>query len=102
MSMMKRLQERWKVKSAVQVVLILVTFAATGSTVVYISKPLLNWIFSGDIPLWGRVSYYILILPVYNLFLLFYGFIFGQFQFFWAFEKRFLARFSRRPDKPRN
>jgi hypothetical protein len=37
-----------------------------------------------------------LILPVYNVFLLFYGFVFGQFRFFWNFEKRFFSRFSRR------
>jgi len=38
------------------------------------------------------VLYYVLILPVYNLFLLIYGALFGQFKFFWAFEKRFFGR----------
>ncbi|HZX74601.1 MAG TPA: DUF6787 family protein [Cyclobacteriaceae bacterium] len=33
-----------------------------------------------------------LVFPVYNLFLLFYGFVFGQIHFFWNFEKRFLGR----------
>ena len=43
-------------------------------------------------PLWVSVIYYILILPIYNIFLLLYGFIFGQFRFFWDFEKRFFNR----------
>lgn len=95
MHWIEKLKERWHVGSAVQVVLILLTFAATGTTVVYISKPLLKMAFSGDVPVWGKILYYILILPVYNILLLCYGFCLGQFRFFWAFEKRMLARFSR-------
>ena len=38
----------------------------------------------------------ILILPVYNILLLFYGFVFGQFHFFWKFEKRMLSRMLNR------
>jgi hypothetical protein len=32
------------------------------------------------------------ILPVYNLLLLMYGFLFGQFKYFWAFEQRLFKR----------
>jgi hypothetical protein len=42
--------------------------------------------------LWASITYFILILPVYNVFLLFYGFVFGQFKFFWEFEKKFFKR----------
>ena len=95
MPWLHQLQSRWKVNSLTQVILILTTFALTGTTVVYISKPLLAAIFEPDgIPVWARIIYYILILPVYNLFLLAYGFLLGQFSFFWEFEKRFLNRFS--------
>jgi len=41
---------------------------------------------------WVDMVYYILILPVYNLLILFYGMIFGQLKYFWAFEKRFFQR----------
>lgn len=41
---------------------------------------------------WFTYSYYWLILPIYNLVLLGYGFLFGQFAFFWNFEKRFFGR----------
>ncbi len=50
---------------------------------------------------WFTYSYYWLILPIYNLVLLGYGFLFGQFAFFWNFEKRFFGRivglFKRKP-----
>ena len=88
-----RLRERWKVGSAFQVIIILVVFACTGFTVLYLKRPLFEFLFEGqEMPLWASVVYYILILPIYNVFLLFYGLIFGQFSFFWAFEKRFFNR----------
>ncbi len=76
-----------------QVLLILLVFACTGFTVLFLKKPLFRYAFgSGELPTWASVVYYIVILPVYNVFLLIYGFLFGQFQFFWAFEKRFFQR----------
>lgn len=96
MGFISTLKTRWKVGSAVQVILILTTFALTGSTVVYISKPLLKMIFGENIPVWGRVTYYILILPVYNIILLLIGFCLGQFRFFWEFEKRLWTRLFRK------
>ncbi len=71
---------------------IILVFALTGTTVVWIMKPTLRFFFGDQIPVWARIVYYILILPVYNIVLLFYGFIFGQFNFFVEFEKRFLRR----------
>jgi D-xylose transport system substrate-binding protein len=46
---LKKLQERWKVDSTLQVVLILVVFALTGSTVVYIKKFIQPLITSGQV-----------------------------------------------------
>jgi hypothetical protein len=100
MSWLDKLKDRWKVGSALQVIVILVVFACTGFTVLFIKRPLFNYLFDdGVVPVWASVVYYILILPVYNVFLLFYGFVFGQFQFFWNFEKRFFARLSGRSKK---
>jgi hypothetical protein len=95
MKWIDKLQERWQVASPMQVLIILIVFACTGFTVAYIRRPLLSYYFvDGEIPLWVTISYYILILPVYNLFLLFYGFVFGQFRFFWNFEKKFFRRIT--------
>lgn len=38
------------------------------------------------------VLYFIGILPVYQVVLLMYGALFGQFRFFWEFEKRMVRR----------
>jgi hypothetical protein len=93
MSWLNKLQSRWKVESIWQVIVILIVFACTGTTVMLIAKPTLIWFFEPDpVPLWGKITYYILIFPIYNVFLLAYGFIFGQFKFFYEFEKRFLKR----------
>lgn len=93
MSWIDRLKVRWKVASALQVVIILVVFACTGFTVLFIKRPLFEyWFPNGDKPMWASTLYWILIFPVYNMILLLYGFVFGQFHFFWEFEKRFLNR----------
>lgn len=94
MKWIERLKTRWKLKSAGQVVIVLVVFACTGFTIFFLKRPLLSWLAGeqGDSTL-ATVLYYVFILPLYNIILLGYGFIFGQFQFFWDFEKKFMERF---------
>lgn len=93
MSWLDKLQTRWKVGSLFQVILILIVFACTGFTVLFLKRPLFAYLFAdGEIHLYASIVYYVLILPVYNVFLLMYGFVFGQFKFFWEFEKRFFSR----------
>ena len=91
---------RWKLGSAFQVVVVLIVFACTGFTVLFIKKPILHFLAGeeGD-TITASVIYYIFILPLYNLILLAYGFLFGQFNFFWEFEKRFFNRIFRRTKK---
>jgi len=96
MGWLQKLQQRWNARSLWQVVAILIVFACTGLTVVGIMRPMLHFFFGSEIPVWARVVYYILILPVYNVILLLYGFVFGQFRFFLDFEKRFLKRLTGR------
>lgn len=92
-SWIKRLKSRWNLDSTFQVVIVLIVFACTGFSVMFLKKPLTELVFvDGEKPVWFTVLYWIFILPVYNLLLLFYGFIFGQFSFFWNFEKRFFSR----------
>lgn len=90
---MDRLAQRWNV-SPPRVILILVVFACTGFTVMFLKRPLVAWASGGEgeQPLLFSVLYYLLILPFYNLVLLIYGALLGQFRFFWAFEKRFFGR----------
>jgi hypothetical protein len=89
-----KLKSRWNVKNGWQVILILVVFACTGFTVMFLKKPILVFLAGeeGNTTI-ATILYYIFILPLYNIILLVYGFIFGQFSFFWQFEKRFMERF---------
>lgn len=88
-----RLQQRWGVKSALQVFLILLVFACTGFTVLFIKKPIFNLLGIYDQTGWVKgVLYLVAILPMYQVLLLIYGFIFGQFKFFWEFEKKMFRR----------
>lgn len=99
---MKRLQARWGLNSWVQVVLVLLVFAATGSTSLWLSKPVLIAIGLYDMePKWlAFILRLIIIFPVYNVLLLMFGFLLGQFQFFWAFEKRMFGRMlGRKPGR---
>jgi hypothetical protein len=96
----EKLMHRWKLESALQVVIVLVVFACTGFTVLFIKKPILQFL-AGEKgnTVTASVIYYLLILPLYNVILLAYGFLFGQFNFFWEFEKRFFDRIFRRTKK---
>lgn len=90
---MSNFKKRWNIQSNWQVFVILVVFAVTGSTSAYLSKPVLSLfgIVRGEISGWIYWPLYIiLIFPIYQVLLVTFGFIFGQFEFFWAFEKKML------------
>jgi hypothetical protein len=98
---MEKLKKRWGISSNGQVLLIILIFGITGSSSVFLAKPILEYLglarmnFSPDF-LWGGILYYFLrilmIFPVYQVLLVGYGWLFGQFEFFWNFEKNMLAR----------
>lgn len=92
--MFEKLKLRWNIKSNFQVIVILVVFAITGSTTVYLKKLIFELInITPDTHLLLKIPLYILVvLIVYNLLLLVVGFIFGQFRFFLEFEKKFFSR----------
>lgn len=97
---MNKLKKRWGIESNLQIVLILIVFAITGSTSAKLAGPLCEFIgitheaFSWPIYWFFRI---ILIFPIYQVLLVFFGWLFGQFEFFWQFEKKMLGRlgFSR-------
>ena len=92
MSFISRLKDRWKVEKVSQVWIILLVFALTGFSVMYLKRWFKGFDFADY--WWFDLVYYILILPVYNVLLLFYGAIFGQGKYFLNFEKRFFKRLA--------
>ncbi len=92
--MFERLKNRWNIESNLQVLIILVVFAITGSATVYLKKLLFGLVgITSETDLLIRIPIYILsVLVIYNILLLIVGFLFGQFNFFWKFEKKFFSR----------
>lgn len=90
--MMNRLKQRWGLKSNWQLAIVFVVFAITGSASAYLSEPVCLWlgIAKEDLGHWYTPIRLILIFPLYQVLLVLIGFLFGQFNFFWGFEKRML------------
>jgi manganese efflux pump family protein len=92
---MEKLKTRWGINSNSQLVIIFMVFAVTGSSSVYVTKPILNYFGIVKENLNIFLYYFlkiILVFPVYQILLVFFGFISGQFKFFWNFEKKMLSR----------
>ena len=92
---MKNLKRRWNITSNLQLVLIMIVFAINGSFAAWVAKPVTAF-FDLSPERMGPWVYYpiriLLIFPIYQLTLPLAGFMFGQFKFFWEFEKKFLSR----------
>lgn len=89
---MKRLKERWGVTSNLQLTIIFIVFAITGSASAWLSKPFCLWlgITENQVGFWFTPLRLLLIFPIYQVLLVAIGTIFGQFKFFWEFEKKML------------
>jgi len=94
--MFERFKMKWNIKSNFQLVIVLVVFAVTGSSTLYVKKGIFYLIgITDQTDLWLKTLLYILIIfPVYNVMLLVVGFLFGQFKFAWEFEKKMFGRFK--------
>jgi len=91
---LNRLQTKWNLKSLTQVILILIVFALTGFTILFIKKPIFDFlgVSMERGGFWKTVLYLLLVLPLYQIILLMWGFVFGQFSFFWEKETQFFRR----------
>ncbi|MGL2993933.1 DUF6787 family protein [Flavobacterium sp. TSSA_36] len=89
---MKKLKERWGIESNFQLTIIFIVFAITGSASAWLSKPFCLWlcISKEDFGFWFTPLRLLLIFPIYQVLLVCIGFLFGQFRFFWTFEKKML------------
>jgi len=89
---MSNFKQRWNIRSNFQLTVIFVVFALTGSASAWLSKYFCYWIgiTKEEVGYWFTPIRLILIFPIYQILLVGIGFLFGQFQFFWAFEKKML------------
>ena len=93
---MEKLKQRWGIKSNFQVFIILFVFSITGSSSLYVSRPLIKvlGIHPDNLPIVLYWLFFVLIsLISYQFLLLIFGWIFGQFDFFWhKMVKKMLIR----------
>lgn len=95
---MERLKDKWGITSNIQIILILIVFAINGSFAAWVAKPVTAFI-GLDKETTSAFIYWplriLLVFPIYQLTLPIVGFVFGQFKFFWKFEKRMLSSMGR-------
>lgn len=97
--MIEKLKAKWGIESNFQIIMILIVFSITGSIAVKITGPVLE-LFSISKDSFTPFLYWtiriLIILPIYQVLLLFVGAVLGQFRFFWNFQKKTFGRIGRK------
>ena len=84
MSALRRMQARWGV-SFRGVLAILAAFSLAGMTTVQLKGPVMALLLPATAPGWVQWTVYLVVmLPIYQVLLLGYGTLLGQFRFFWG------------------
>ena len=93
--MLEKTRKFFKTKTYLQLFLIFLVFAVSGSLSVIVSEPVVQYIGLEiiDNVVLKTIVRIIIIFPLYQVILLIIGTIFGQFKYFWEFEKKFWKRF---------
>ena len=92
-----KLEHKWIVDQRWELIRIFIVFAITGSSSVVVGRPVIKLIGITQENL-HPFLYWILFITIslifYQILLVLLGWVFGQFQFFWNFEKKMLRRFG--------
>ena len=93
--MIEKLINKFKANSIRHLFIIFIIFALSGSGSLFISSPILIVLGLDKLitfyPLYIFVRI-ILIIPIYQFILIIIASLFGEFDYFWKFEKKFLQR----------
>lgn len=93
----KKLENKWILEHRWEMIRVFIVFSITGSSSVFIGKPImaLIGITKDNLNTFVYWTLYIIVgLIFYQIMLVFFGWLFGQFKFFWEFEKKMLSRFG--------
>jgi len=93
----KKLEHKWIVSQRWEMIRIFIVFAITGSSSVFVGRPIMKLIGitkENLNPMLYWVLFIIIGLIFYQILLVTFGWLFGQFKFFWEFEKKMLRRFG--------
>ena len=94
---MENFKKKWGIETNFQLTIILLVFAITGSSSVKFANPLIDFIGITPDKFYWLLYWTLNILITFGLYqvlLLIFGTLFGQFKFFWEFEKKMLSRFG--------
>ncbi|CAL2104546.1 Diacylglyceryl transferase [Tenacibaculum sp. 190130A14a] len=94
---MKKLMLRWNIDTPKDLIIIFFVFSITGSSSVLIGRPILKFLGITLEHIHPIIYYPLFIISsfiFYQIFLVIYGWVFGQFSFFWNMEKKMLKRFG--------
>jgi hypothetical protein len=91
--MFGKLKKKWKVQSNLQLFLILCTFAVTGTLTAFISRQITSWLGFDENTwwLWPSLVRASVLIFGYQIIILIVSIFFGQFRFFWNYEKKILT-----------
>ena len=95
MVLINKIKIKWGIKSNLQLLIIFLVFGVTGSTSVWVSKPILDFVGLDQSAVSALVYWpvrIIIIFPVYQILLLIIGSIFGQSKFFKNFIKKMFQK----------
>lgn len=93
----KKLENKWILDYKWEMIRVFIVFAVTGSSSLYVGRPLMKLIGitkENLNPILYWVLFIIIGLIFYQILLVFFGWLLGQFKFFWEFEKKMLKRFG--------
>lgn len=93
----KKLEHKWILNYKWEMIRVFIVFAITGSSSVIVGRPIMKLIGitkENLNPFIYWVLFIIIGLIFYQLLLVTFGWLFGQFNFFWEFEKKMLKRFG--------
>tara|TARA_B100001996_G_scaffold379643_1_gene365727 strand:+ start:1235 stop:1543 length:309 start_codon:yes stop_codon:yes gene_type:complete len=92
---MEKIRSFFGVNSNYQLFIINVVFAVTGTLSLFFADYILKIILINQ-DTYGITSYWviriILVLPIYQVLLIFVGLLFGEFSYFWEMEKKTLKK----------
>jgi hypothetical protein len=91
----KKLEKKWKLSYRWEMIRVFIVFALTGSSSALIGRPILKIIgITKDNfqPLVYWILYLLIGFLFYQILLVTFGWLFGQFKFFWDFEKKMIKR----------
>ena len=90
------LKNHWGVDTA-GLIAIMASFSCTGTSILFIRKPLFDLLHITHLSMWLKVVIYpFIMVPLFYLILLVFGTIFGQRIFFWNRVKRMVAFVGRK------